>query len=154
MTISLANITGSAQTGLTTPGYTITADKAVDVNGVQWAITALTGTQTGVVAHSMGNPFTVSYYRPKAFKTLGQPNPTTGRIANIQTNRSQLLTRKGVIPLAGQPVQTAFVKTYIEIPAGADVADPASIRAALSAHIGALSQISAGIGDTVITGVM
>jgi len=154
MTISLANITGSAQTGLTTPGYTITQDVATDINGKQWAVSAITGTQTGVSAHSMGSPFTVSYYRPKAFKVLGSPNPVTGRIANVGTNRSQLLTRKGVLPLAGQPVQTMFVRTYIDVPAGADVADANSVRAALSAHIGALSQISSGMGDTVISGVM
>jgi hypothetical protein len=42
----------------------------------------------------------------------------------------------------------------IDVPAGADTADAPNIRAALSAAIGALSQQSAGLGDTVVGGVM
>jgi hypothetical protein len=46
------------------------------------------------------------------------------------------------------------VTTIIDVPAGSDLASPAEIRAALSAHIGALSQQSAGAGDSCVTGII
>jgi hypothetical protein len=46
------------------------------------------------------------------------------------------------------------ITTIIDVPAGSDTADAANVRAALSAHIGALSQQSAGIGDTGVTGIV
>jgi hypothetical protein len=46
------------------------------------------------------------------------------------------------------------VTTIIEVPAGADVADNLSIRAALSMHFGSIAQATAGIGDTVVQGVL
>lgn len=147
-------ITGAAQTGFTSPTYTHTADVAPDVNGKQVAITALGGTQTGVTAHSVASPFTITFWRPKVFKILGVPNPVTGVVASVPMNVSKVLTRKGVLPLAGQSYKNMQITTIIEVPAGADTADAANVRAALSAHIGALSQQSAGVGDTVVTGVL
>lgn len=147
-------ITGGAQTGLTTPTYTITSDVAPDSNGKQVAITALGGTQTGVTTHSVAAPFTITFVRPKSFKALGQPSPATGRISSVPRNNYKVITRKGVLPLAGQPSQNLLITTIIEVPAGSDLADPANVRAALSAHIGALNQQSAGFGDTVVSGVM
>lgn len=147
-------ITGTAQTGLTSPTYTHTADIAPDVNGKQVAVTALGGTQTGVVAHSISSPFTLTMIRPKTMKLLPAVNPTTGQLRNVPKNTSKIITRKGVVPLAGQAPVVMVVTTTIDVPAGADTADSASVRAALSAHIGLLSQQSAGIGDTVTTGVL
>jgi hypothetical protein len=69
-------------------------------------------------------------------------------------NTYKVITRKGVLPLAGQASKNMVVTTMIDVPAGADTADPASIRAALSAHIGLLSQVSAGVGDTAINGIL
>lgn len=153
MSISLTTpITGAAQTGLTTPGYVLTVDQGPD-GQKQWAVTSLTGTQTGVIAHSISSPFTVTYFRPKSFKLLGMPHPVTGRLKEVPVNRHQLMVRKGVIPLANQPAVPAYARCYIDVPAGSDTADTASLRAMLSCFIGALSQISAGIGDTVVTGV-
>lgn len=147
-------VTGAAQTGLTSPTYTLTADAAPDSNGKQHAITALGGTQTGVQAHSVAQPFTVTFVRPKTLKVLGTPNPVTGVINTVPRNTYQVLTRKGVLPLSGQPFATMLIRTSIEVPAGSDLADIANIRAALSLHIGALSQQSAGIGDTAQTGIV
>jgi hypothetical protein len=42
----------------------------------------------------------------------------------------------------------------VDVPAGADTADAANIRASISLLVGALNQISASIGDTLITGVI
>lgn len=155
MTISVTSpITGSAQTGLTTPTYTLVSDTAPSINGKQWAVSALGGTQTGVNVHSVAAPFTVSCFRPANLKGLGKANPTTGLIANVPMNTYKVITRKGVLPLAGQPYRNMVVYTQVDVPAGSDLADPANIRAALSAHIGALSQQSAGIGDTCVSGVI
>lgn len=147
-------VTGLAQTGLTTPTYTFLADSAPDVNGKQHAVSALGGTQTGVTISSMSSPFTATFVRPKVFKALGKANPVTGLISSVPRNVYALITRKGVTPLAGQPVTTMIVKTTIEVPAGADVADAANIRAALSFHFALIATTSAGIGDSVVSGVM
>ena len=64
------------------------------------------------------------------------------------------ITRKGVTPLVDQPATTMIVTTTIEVPAGADTYDAANVKAALAAHIGALYQQSAGIGDTTLSGVL
>lgn len=147
-------ITGLAQTGFTSPTYTHVTDSAPDITGKQVAVTALGGTQAGVTAHSMAAPFTITMFRPKVFRFLGKPNPTTGLIKDVPRNTFKLITRKGVLPLAGQPYATMQVTTIIDLPAGSDLADAANVRAALSAHFGALSQQSAGIGDTSVSGVV
>lgn len=147
-------ITGAAQTGFTSPTYTLTADTASDVNGKQSAVTALGGTQTGVVAHSVASPFTIAFWRPKVLKILGRTNPVTGLLPSVPLNTYKVVTKKGVLPLAGQPHALGRITSVIEVPSGSDAADPANLRAMFSAHIGALNQQSAGMGDTAITGVM
>lgn len=149
-----ASITGAPQTGFTTPGYTTTVDNAPTLNSKQIAVTALTGTQAGVDAHSISRPFTITATRPVQYQGLGKPNPVTGLIADVPVNTTKVLTRKGVTVLAGQPSKVALYRTEISIPAGADVADMPNIRAGLSAHFGVVFQLSAGIGDTLVTGVM
>lgn len=147
-------ISGAAQTGFTSPTYTLTADIAPDNNGKQNAVTALGGTQAGVTTHSVAAPFTLTFVRPKVFRSLGKPNPVTGLVKDVPRNTYKLITRKGVTVLAGQPFANLQVTTIIDVPAGSDTADPANIRAALSAHIGALSQQAAGAGDTAVSGII
>lgn len=155
MTINVTSpVTGLAQTGLTTPTYTVVADVSPDSTSRQYAVTALGGTQTGVRIHSSTDPKTVTVWRPKVFQALGKPNPTTGVIRNIGYNKFRVLTRSGVIPLTGQPVAIAMADTVIMVPAGSDTADAPNIRAMLSLHFGVLSQQSAGIGDTCVTGIL
>lgn len=147
-------ITGSAQTGLTTPTYTIAQDSNPDANGKQYYVSALGGTQTGVLAHTVASPFTVSMFRPKTLKGLSPVNPATGQLRSVPFNTYKVLTRKGVLPLAGQPAKVALIKTELDIPAGADLADALSLRAAISAHIGLLTQISDALGLSVLTGTI
>lgn len=154
MTVSLSNITGAAQTGFTSPTYTVTADTAPDSNGKQWAISALGGTQANVDVHAGSKPFTVTFYKPKSFRSLGQPNPVTGVVANVPNNQFGLIVRKGVVPLAGQPSRVAVMRVTWDIPAGSDTAEPEDIRALVSAGVGALSQLASGIGDTLVTNIM
>jgi hypothetical protein len=147
-------VTGAAQTGLTSPTYTIVQDNAPDTNAKQYYVSALGGTQTGVLAHSVAAPFTLAMFRPRTFKYLAPVSPTTGVLRSVPVNTYKVITRKGVVPLAGQSFKNAVITTNLDIPAGADVADPLSLKAAIAAHIGLLSQISAGIGDTAINGVL
>lgn len=149
-----SSITGAAQTGFTTPAYTLTVDTPADVNAKQSAVTAITGTQVGVDVHSVARPFTISCARPKQFNVLGKPNPTTGLIASVPRNTYKILVRKGVTPLANQPSQVAIGRFELEVPAGSDIADPSNLRALLSCMIGGLTALSAGIGDTAINGVL
>lgn len=155
MTVALSSpVTGAAQTGLTTPTYTLTADTPPVSHSKQWAITALGGTQTGVEAHAMSQPFTIAVFRPAVPKSLGTPNPSTGVISNIPRNVTKVVLRKGVNVAADQaPVNAIFTLT-MDVPAGADVYDPESLRAALSCLFGSLSQQSAGIGDTLVSAVL
>jgi len=155
MTFALTTpVTGTAQTGFTAPTYTITADKAPDVNAVQWAVTALGGTQTGVSVHSVSSPFTITQWKPKSFQALGKPNPTTGLIGNVPYNTYTTIVRKGMLPLAGQPFRNAILTLKVEIPAGSDTADAEDIRAAMSLMIGSLNQQSAGLGDMLVSGIL
>lgn len=147
-------ITGGPQTGFTAPTYTHVADVAPDINGKQVAVTAIGGTQTGVTVHSVASPFTITFNRPKSFKALGKPDPVTGLLPSVPTNTYKVITRKGVIPLAGQPFKIFNITTTMDVPAGSDTADAANIRAALSAHFGAVWQQSSGVGDTTVSGVM
>jgi hypothetical protein len=155
MSITLTSpVTGAAQTGFTSPTYTLTADTAPDVNGKQYAVTALGGTQVGVTAHSVASPFTITFVRPKVFRNLGKANPTTGVVKDVPRNTYKAIIRKGVTPLAGQTYQNLQVTVTMDVPAGSDTADPANVRAALSLAFGALWQQPAGIGDTLISGIL
>lgn len=147
-------VTGGPQTGFTTPTYTIVSDVPPNSHSEQLAVTALGGTQAGVTVHSVSSPFTITVERPAQYKQLGTPNPMTGLVSNVGRNVTVVRTRKGALPLAGQPYQIAMVETRISVPAGADTADAANIRAMLSAHIGTLWNQSAGLGDTLIDGVL
>lgn len=147
-------VTGATMAGLTSPTMTLTADTAPDINGKQYAVTALGGTQTGVLAHSIAAPYTGTFTRPKILRALPRVNQLTGALGSVPRNTFVLLTRKGVLPLAGQAYQTMLIRTYIECPAGADLADPLSVRSALSFHGGLLWAAASGMGDTVVTGVL
>lgn len=155
MAISFTSpVTGAAQTGFTAPTYTITATIAPEVNQKQWAVTALGGTQAGVAVHSGANPFTLTCSQPKAYKILGKANPITNVISNVPMNVYKVGVRKGAVPLAGQPYSLAQGWITLSVPSGADTADSASLRAMLSLLFGAATQQSAGIGDTVVSGLM
>jgi hypothetical protein len=147
-------ITGTAQTGLTSPTYTIVVDTPPDSNGKQYAVTVLGGTQTGVKPNLISSPFTLGMFRPKNFASVGAVVPATGQLRSVPKNRFSIVTRKGVVPLAGQASQNLVITTHIDVPAGADTADELSIRAALSAYFGCCNQNSAAIGDTIVSGVL
>lgn len=154
MTLTVSSpVTGGAQTGLTTPAYTLLTDVAPVVYGRQYAVSALGGTQTNVRTHAVSDPFTGTLTRAPVLKPLPAPNPVTLRYGNIPKNTTQVLIRKGVLCAANQPPEVMTCRLYIDTPAGADSFDSVNCRAALSLLVGILSQISAGLGDTVVSGV-
>jgi hypothetical protein len=148
-------VTGGAQTGFTSPTYTIAADTAPTSAGKQYAVTAIGGTQAGVdAASSPSKPFTITLSRPQVLKSLSVVDPVTGVLRSVPRNSYKIIARKGVTPLAGQSPVVLNATLTIDVPAGADLADAANIRAAMSLIIGSLNSISASIGDTLITGVI
>lgn len=150
-----ATITGAAITGFTSPTYTTTADTSPpDVNCKQVAILALGGTQAGVVTHSVSSPFTLAYWKPKLFSLLGRPNPITGNIDNVPSNKHKFIIRKGVTPASGQPSKPCIIRIEMDIPAGSETYDRPNINAALSAAFGAAYAMASGIADTTSNGIM
>jgi hypothetical protein len=147
-------ITGGPQTGFTSPTYTIVSDTPPNAHSVQYAVTALGGTQTGVTTHTVSSPFTITAERPAQFRQLGSVNPVTGVISNVPMNVSKIRTRKGVLPAASQPHKTCIIETFIRVPAGADTYDAANVLAAMSAHIGVLWAQSANTGQIPIVGTV
>ncbi len=147
-------VTGGAQTGFTSPTYTLTADTAPSANGKQYAVTAIGGTQTGVDTHSVSKPFTVTMFRPVQLRALPAANPVTGIVKNVPVNTYKIVVRKGAVPLVNQAATIASVTVTINVPAGTDTYEPEDIKALLSCTIGVLNSTSAGIGDTVLTGIL
>lgn len=146
-------VTGATVPGFTSPTYTLMSDTAPNMNGKQWAVSALGGTQTGVDVNTVSKPFTISFFRPAVLKTLPQINPVTGVIKNIPVNTYKLITRKGAQPAVNQALQVGKITTIIEVPAGTETYEPEDIKAMLSAHAGVLWAQASGISDTVVTGV-
>lgn len=148
-------VTGSAQTGLTSPTYTIVADVAPDINGRQYAVTGLGGTQSGVQTNVPAQPFTITIVRPKAFKTLGARN-SQGLNTSFPRNNWKIIARKGVLVdgYGQNSPQVATVSIDIAVPAGCESADAVSMKALLSLVIGSLNQFSSSFGDSIVTGVM
>lgn len=148
-------LTGATMTGyLTSPTYTVAADLAPAPNGKQYAVTALGGTQTSVDISSVAKPFTVTMFKPALLKQLPVVNPVTGVLPAVGRNVFKVITRKGVLPLAGQSPVVLLIESSISVPVGAGDADPNSVAAALSLHIGALWEQSNEIMDTVKSGVV
>jgi len=156
MALSLSTpVTGGAQTGLTSPTYTLATDTAPTSSGKQYAVSALGGTQTGVDTSSTpSRPFTITLQRPPVLRGAPAVNAVTGLLGSVPRNTYKIIGRKGVTCVTGQAPQVANVTVTIDIPAGSDSADAANVRALLSLVIGSMNQISAGIGDTAVTGVI
>jgi hypothetical protein len=120
------NITGGGFTGST---YTTTDSSATIPNGKVSTVTAEGGTNPAAVdVHSASRPFSVAVLRPPTVRTL-PPINAAGVLPNVPINQYTISVNKGVTPLAGQASVNANVSIRIRIPAGADLADPANVRA-------------------------
>lgn len=155
MTISVTSpVTGSAQTGFTSPTYTVVADTPPNAYSKQWAVTALGGTQANVDVHGASKPFTITFSRPAQLRSAPVVNPNTGVMGNSPRNVYTVLVRKGANPGVGQNPQVMTLRCDLSVVAGSDLVEPEDIRAALSLLIGGLTQQSAGLGDTLITALL
>lgn len=148
-----SSITGSTQTGLTNPTYTVGADLAPDANSRQYVVTALGGTQTDVRASTAGDPFTATIRRAP-YKAIPPKNPVNGSYGNIPLNRTEILVRKGLQVDSDDVLRTGNFRFIAELPAGSEVNDAVNIRAAVSFLIGLLTEESADLGDSLVTGVI
>lgn len=147
-------VTGSPQTGTTSPTFTLTVDSLPDFNGKQSVVSALGGTQPGVTTHSASSPFSIAFFKPKAVKTLPKVDLNGGYSAGIPVNVYSFYVRKGAVPAANQVAVSAWTKVQHGVPAGTDTYSPAEIRAMVSLTYGLLWNRSAGIGDTLVSSVM
>jgi hypothetical protein len=155
MTVALTSpVTGSPQTGLTSPTYTVVADTPPNAYSKQYAVTALGGTQTGVDIHGASKPFTVTFSRPNNIRPAPLVNPVTGVMPNSPRNTYSVLVRKGVAPGVSQNPQVMVLRCDLAVVSGADLVEPEDIRAALSLLIGSMTQQSAGLGDTLINALL
>lgn len=145
-------ITGGAQSGFTSPTYTHILDKFPGNNGVQYAVTALGGTQTGATAHTADKPFTISVERPESVRV--QTVNANGITVSNGRNRHKIMVRKGMPAVTGQPALLATGEVILSLPVGAESVSPAEIRAMVSCLLGAAWQYSAGLGDQAVTAVV
>lgn len=148
-----SSTTGGAQSGFTSPVFTLVDDTAPVVNAKQKTVSAVGGTGFTATANSASSPFTATFYKPAAIKQLPAPNPVTGARGPIPNNQYKLVVRKGGLSAAGVPV-TAIARLTIDIPTGMDSYNPDEVRAFASFLVGLLSEESADLGDTLVTGVL
>lgn len=148
-------VTGGAQSGLTSPTYSLAVDVAPTNSGLQYAVSGIGGTQSGVDSGSSpSRPFTITLSRPPVLRALPAKNAVTGVLSSVPRNTYKIIVRKGVTVLSGQATQLLNATLQIDVPAGAEVNDAPNVRAAISLLIGSLVQISSGIGDTLVTGIL
>jgi hypothetical protein len=150
--LTITAVTGAAISGLTTPVYNLTHDQAPSLNGEQYAVTSLGGTQTGVTTHSTSDPFTITFFRPKNPKSLGNPDGS-GVYRNVGKNVYKCIVRKGV-DVGNVRKEVELLVGEFAIPAGSDVVDAQNLKAALSLMIGALNQEADSIASLITTGLM
>lgn len=155
MSFSLSGtIAGGAQTGFTTPGYTVTQDNAVDGNVKRWVVTALTGTQAGVRVHSVSDEFSITIVKPKVMKVIQAFSSLLPNSFRPAFNRYWLIIKKGSIPAAGLVSVPNVIRIPIDVAAGTDNYDAPNVRAMLSLAVGVLNNQSPGLGDTLCNGVL
>jgi hypothetical protein len=148
-----SSITGGAQSGFTSPVFTQVDDSAPALNAKQKTVTAVGGTGFTATANSTSNPFTSTFYKPGVLNKLPNANPVSGLRGTIPTNQYKLVVRKGGLCAAGVP-GTIIYRLTIDVPAGMDAYNPDEIRASASYFVGLLSEESADLGDTLVTGVL
>lgn len=146
-------LSGGAQTGFTSPTYTLTADSPPAPNSKQYAITAVGGAGNTASVTGASTPFTLSFFKPAVMKTAKFAGD--GKLITAPMNVYKQITRKSVLVNAEQAeYRIMLVTTTIEVPSMAESVSAVEVRAALSCHVGALSNQSAGIGDSVVQGTL
>jgi hypothetical protein len=148
-----SSITGTAQTGLTNPTYTLVEDFAPSANSRQLAVSALGGTQSNVRANTAGDPFTLTI-RKSPYKAIPPKNPTNGSYGNVPLNRVELLFRKGFKIDSAGVIKPGNIRIISELPAGCETNDAINIKALVSFLIGVLSEEADEYSDSLISGIL
>lgn len=149
-----SSITGGAQSaGPTAATFTQVDDSAPALGAKQKTITALGGTAGSATANTASSPFTATFYKPATLAKLPAPNPVTGLRGSVPNNQYRLIIRKGGYAASGVPV-TAIARLTIDVPAGMDSYNPDEVRALAAYLVGVLTEESADLGDTLVTGVL
>lgn len=148
-------IVGAPMTGLTSPTYTLTEDTPPNTHSIQYAVTTIGGTQTGVNGHAVSEPFTLTVERPNQLRSAGVANPTTGVISNVPNNVYKIRLRKGVdIDANDTNHRVAMAEIKISVPAGSDVTDKKQLKAMLSALFGYCWADGLAVGDMLGDGIL
>lgn len=145
------SITGGLQSNLSSPTYTLATDTA-DALSKSYAVTGLGGTQTGVRAHTAGDPFNLTIRRER-YKARPSINPVSGQYPNVPLNRTELVVTKGLKIDSSGTIRPARFRLIAEIPAGAESNDSINIEAMTSFLVGTLNEESADFGQTLIAGL-
>lgn len=148
-----SSITGSLQTGLTSPTYTLVTDLTTEANSRQWAVSALGGMQTNVRANTRPDPFTI-LLRRGPYRVLPAANPSSGAYPNVPLNRIEMLIRKGLKIDAAGTIRTGNLRIIWELPAGSESNDAINIRAMNSFTIGILVEESDDVSDLLLSGLI
>lgn len=144
-------VAGAVITGFTNPTYTLVAGVVPsDVAGISRLVSALGGTQAGVVVSSPSYPFSILATQPKNLRSL--PIGANGVPTAVPRNVWTIKTTKGVLVVAGYAPQPLIIETRVSIPAGADIADAPNVKAALSLHVGVLWESSNDLMDSYLAG--
>lgn len=156
---AITTVTGGLQSGMTTPVWTVSPDNPPNAStGKQWCVTGLTsGAAASVRFHSISDPFTMLFERPSVLKTFtfAMLNAMTGLLGQVPFNVYTVCrVKKGVNVAVSNPPRVADYTCLARIPAGADSYDAPNVRAGLSLLAGAINQVSAGLGDTLVTGTL
>lgn len=147
-------ITGTPVTGLTSPTYSFADDVAPNAWSKQVAINAIGGTQSGVdTGTSVSRPWTICFSRPQNIRQLNAVD-ANNVLRSVPMNTYLSNLRKGLTVLSGQPSKTGIFRTEFSVPAGADTADVANLKAAYSCWSGAHVQAADNMVALLTTGVM
>lgn len=148
-----SSITGGAQTGVTSPTFTVATDTPPAINAAKKVITAYSGAGLTVSANSASKPFDATFSKPVTLKSLPAANPVSGLRGQIPNNQYKLVVRKGGLAESGVPV-SMVCRLTIDVPAGMETYNPDEVRACVSFLVGLLNEESADISDTLLTGVV
>lgn len=154
MAIALSGaIAGGAQTGFTAPAHTSTTDQPpTDKIAKKFIVTTATG-QPSARIHSGADPFSITFSRPSRIQNAPVVSLNGVIVGTVPLNVYEVWVHKGMY-VAGTNVRTGFIHARFGIPAGADLVDPANVRAMHSYFIGSLSNQSSGWGDSTIQGYL
>jgi hypothetical protein len=148
-----SSTTGGAQTGFTSPVFTLVDDQAPALNAKQKTCTSIAGSGFTATANSISSPFTSTFYKPQALTRLPAPNPISGLRGSIPNNQWRWIVRKGGLCAAGVP-GVIVGRLTIDVPAGMDSYNPDEVRAFVSYLVGQLWEESADLGDSLVSGVL